>query len=372
MKATGASGSVESIIRARGVCHAFGVGDLSKQVLFDIDFDLAPGEIIIMTGPSGSGKSTLLTLIGALRRLQAGGLRVLGRELSALDDGAAEALRREIGFIFQHHNLFESLSARKNVELAMELSAGVTPARGSDPAAEILEAVGLGERIYYKPDSLSGGQRQRVAVARALVNRPRMVLADEPTAALDKKSGRQVVSLLQKMAQVDGTAVIIVSHDNRILDVADRIVNLVDGRVVSDVKVARSLEICKFLSEMKLFREFTPGTLSAIADAMEHERYEAGDVLIRQGDEGDKFYVLRSGSVKVLETTNGVDREVATLTKGEFFGEAALLTGEPRNATVRARDPVEVFSLGREKFQETVADTETFKEQLLKTLFLRQ
>ncbi|MEM1238714.1 MAG: ATP-binding cassette domain-containing protein [Cyanobacteria bacterium P01_H01_bin.26] len=212
--------------------YYFGLDDLSKQVLFDISLELPKGQIVILTGPSGSGKTTLLTLAGALRRLQDGSLRVLGQELVGLSDSALVNVRRNIGFIFQAHNLFESLTASQNVEMAVELTGDFSSKR--DRAAAMLGVLGLADRIDYKPQSLSGGQKQRVAIARALVNHPKLILADEPTAALDKKSGRDVVSYLHNLSRQEGCTVLMVTHDNRILDVADRIINLVDGRLESD------------------------------------------------------------------------------------------------------------------------------------------
>ena len=210
----------------------FGSGDLGKQVLFDISLDLPRGQIVILTGPSGSGKTTLLTLAGALRRLQDGSLRVLGQELVGLSDAALVTVRRNIGFIFQAHNLFESLTASQNVEMAVELTGQLGSKR--DQAVTMLSALGLADRVDYKPKALSGGQKQRVAIARALVNHPKLVLADEPTAALDKKSGRDVVDYLRQLSREEGCTVLMVTHDNRILDAADRIINLVDGRLESD------------------------------------------------------------------------------------------------------------------------------------------
>lgn len=212
--------------------YSFGLGDLSKQVLFDISLELPKGQIVILTGPSGSGKTTLLTLAGALRRIQDGSLRVLGQELVGLSDRALVNVRRDIGFIFQAHNLFESLTASQNVEMAVELTGDFATKR--EQAVAMLSALGLADRVDYKPHSLSGGQKQRVAIARALVNHPKLILADEPTAALDKKSGRDVVNYLHTLSRQEGCTVLMVTHDNRILDVADRIINLVDGRLESD------------------------------------------------------------------------------------------------------------------------------------------
>ncbi|TYQ25937.1 ATP-binding cassette domain-containing protein [Pseudanabaena sp. UWO311] len=229
------SANFEPSVQIRNLNFHYGEGDLFKQVLFDINLEIYPGQIVILTGPSGSGKTTLLTLIGALRTIQDGSLKVLGQELKGLNPKKLVQIRKNIGFIFQAHNLFHSLTARQNVMMSTDLfthKAG--NAIATNKSAEILTQLGLGERIDYKPHALSGGQKQRVAIARALVNRPNLILADEPTAALDKKSGRDVVTLMQKMAKEENITILMVTHDNRILDVADRIINLVDGNLESD------------------------------------------------------------------------------------------------------------------------------------------
>lgn len=227
-------------VHIRSLNYFFGKGELRKQVLFDINLDLPKGQIVIMTGPSGSGKTTLLTLIGALRSLHEGSLQVLGQELVGLSSRQLVEVRRNIGFIFQAHNLFASLTASQNVEMAVELTGNFKSKR--DQSAAILDKVGLAHRVDYKPHSLSGGQKQRVAIARALVNEPQLILADEPTAALDKKSGRDVVTLMQHLAKDEGHTILMVTHDNRILDVADRIINLVDGRLESDDTLQHFME----------------------------------------------------------------------------------------------------------------------------------
>lgn len=210
--------------------HYFGQGSLKKQVLFDINLKIFSGEIVLMTGPSGSGKTTLLTLVGGLRSPQAGSLKVLGKELYGAKPKDFVLLRRNIGYIFQAHNLLSCLTARQNVQMSLELHPEIE-ANLREKAAEILTAVGLGSHIDYYPENLSGGQKQRVAIARALVSHPQLVLADEPTAALDSKSGRDVVEIMQHLAKKQGCTILLVTHDNRILDIADRIVHLEDGRL---------------------------------------------------------------------------------------------------------------------------------------------
>ncbi|OUL34191.1 ABC transporter [Nostoc sp. T09] len=225
-------------ISIRNLDHYFGYGQLRKQVLFNINLEINSGEIIIMTGPSGSGKTTLLTLVGGLRSPQSGSLQVLGRELCGASAQELVEARRRNGYIFQAHNLHGSLTAIQNVKMGLELHQHVELAEMRIRATQILEHVGLGHRLHYYPDQLSGGQKQRVAIARALVSYPQIVLADEPTAALESQSGRDVVNLMQKLAKEQGCTILMVTHDNRILDIADRIVHLEDGNLKSKVKIA--------------------------------------------------------------------------------------------------------------------------------------
>jgi putative ABC transport system ATP-binding protein len=220
------------IIEIKGLGHWFGKGELRRQILFDVDLSIKPGEIVILTGPSGSGKTTLLTLIGALRAVEQGGLSLFGRELHGASDHDRIAVRRRIGFIFQQHNLLGFLSARQNVEMALELDPTVEAHERRNLATAMLAKVGLGERLDHPPAKLSGGQKQRVAVARALVGNPDLVLADEPTASLDKVTGHEVATLIERLARERGASILLVTHDPRILGIADRIVAMDDGRIV--------------------------------------------------------------------------------------------------------------------------------------------
>jgi putative ABC transport system ATP-binding protein len=358
-------------IRIANLQHYFGQGSLRNQVLFDNNLEVSPGEIVIMTGPSGGGKTTLLTIIGTLRTVQEGTVEVLGHRLDGASPQQLIALRRKIGFIFQHHNLFASLTAFQNTRMALELfdfSAAEMKAR----ITEILTRLGLGHRIHYKPGALSGGQKQRVAIARGLVHGPQLILADEPTAALEEKSGREVVTLFQELARHRRATIVMVTHDNRILDVADRIITMVQGRIKSNVVVRESSLVCEFLLQCPVFTRLTPRTLTEVADQMVLEKYRPGDVIVRQGDPGDKFYVIRGGSVEVIVEDAGQRRTVATLNRGDFFGEAALLTGAPRNATVVAKEELEVYSLGKEQFQAVLRASASFEEEIRKALFERQ
>ncbi|KAB2884709.1 MAG: ATP-binding cassette domain-containing protein [Albidovulum sp.] len=222
----------DSIVEARGLNHWFGSGDVRKQALFDVNLNLKRGSFTVLMGPSGSGKTTVLTLIGCLRAVQDGSVRLLDHELNGASEAELVALRRRLGFIFQAHNLHESLTAAQNVMMGVQVHGGVPDRLAVEAATHALGLVGLADRTTYLPANLSGGQKQRVAVARALVASPALVLADEPTAALDKDSAAEVVDLLKRMGEARGTTTLLVTHDNRILDRADRILTLEDGRIV--------------------------------------------------------------------------------------------------------------------------------------------
>jgi putative ABC transport system ATP-binding protein len=227
-----AQNAVEPVVKAEGVNHYFGEGSLRKQILFDISFALQPGEIVLLTGPSGSGKTTLLTLLGALRSVQEGSLRVLGQELRGAQPSTLIQIRRQVGYIFQAHNLLRSLTAAQNVRMALELHNGLS---SGSPAASGSNAGGGGPGgsrpllpgTAFRRTKAAGGH------CRALVSHPKLVLADEPTAALDSKSGREVVTLMEKLAREQGCTILMVTHDNRILDIADRVLHMEDGRLES-------------------------------------------------------------------------------------------------------------------------------------------
>lgn len=219
-------------IRIERLTFAYGEGELRRPVLRDVTLRVHAGEVVLLTGPSGSGKTTLLTLIGALRGMQEGSCRVLGHELLGSPEAERVLLRRTIGFIFQNHNLLGFLTARQNVAMSLELDATTSEGERLERAGAMLAAVGLAGHEDKPPSRLSGGQRQRVAIARALVGNPGLILADEPTAALDKVSGGEVAHLLRDIAKQRGTPILMVTHDPRILDIADRIVAMEDGRIV--------------------------------------------------------------------------------------------------------------------------------------------
>lgn len=217
-----------------GLCHWFGEGEARKQALFDIDLEIEAGKLTVLVGASGSGKTTLLTLIGCLRRVQAGSVKLLGTELAGAEEDLLIACRRRLGFIFQAHNLHDSLTAMQNVRMGLDVHGRAAAENWQEAARHILTLLGLEDRLEYLPGNLSGGQKQRVAIARALVGNPDIVFADEPTAALDKASAMNAVDLLKRLGAERGTTTLMVTHDSKILDRADRIITMDDGRITGD------------------------------------------------------------------------------------------------------------------------------------------
>ncbi len=426
------------VLRIRGVNHHFGTGETRTQVLFENHLEVLPGELVIMSGPSGSGKTTLLTLIGGLRTLQDGEIEIWDTRLSEYRTlrGRPEAelvdVRRLIGFIFQRHNLFDSLTGMQNIRMAQRLHDHSRDP--DDDARELLRYLLLGEtdlsgkpqspRYHYKPAQLSGGQRQRVAVARALINRPKLVLADEPTAALDANSGLAVVTLLQNLARErsdeviqklvrspeeagesgwladwqipllrhlaheTGTTSLIVTHDARIMNLADRIVHMERGRIESNVVVAERLFVRDGLRQTPVFAAILPEEQQKIADELlvgvhpdvplradqlaavsgRVEVFEPGKVILRAGDavhEHSNFYLIRRGTVEVLRPASDGVQKLAELGPGRYFGEVALFRDQPRNATVRARDRVEVYTVDRAMFDRYASVSRPFLQRIL-------
>lgn len=222
---------IQSAISVSGLSKAFGTGSARTMALEDVSLDVQPGELVLLMGPSGSGKTTLLSIMGCILRPDAGRLVIHGQDVSGMSDRELCQVRLDhIGFIFQNYNLFPTLRAVENVMVALDLK-GVRGAKARDRAAEVMESVGLGSKLDSLPGDLSGGQKQRLAFARALVSDPGIILADEPTAALDSVNGRLVIGLLRDLALTHGRCVVVVTHDNRIFEFADRIVSIEDGRI---------------------------------------------------------------------------------------------------------------------------------------------
>ena len=220
-------------IVVNGLNYWYGAGEARRQAIFDVSFSIECGNFTVLRGPSGCGKTTLLTLMGCLRNIQEGSIQLLGHQLHGTNASTQEKLRRQIGFIFQAHNLHESLTARQNTRMGLQVHGKSGSAARQDAAVtHLLTQLGLGDRLDYLPGQLSGGQKQRVAVARALVSNPDVVFADEPTAALDKQAGLQIVRMLKALGQKRGTTTVMVTHDTRIVELADTIIDMEDGRII--------------------------------------------------------------------------------------------------------------------------------------------
>ena len=216
-------------VRAEGLDRVFGEGDVQVRAVRGVDLEVRSGEVVLIMGPSGSGKTTLLSMLGAMLRPSRGRVEVDGVDLASLPEKRLPAFRaRRFGFVFQDFNLLSALTVRENVELALNL-AGVTGRPARERAEGLLRDLGLGERLGFLPEKLSGGEKQRVAIARALANDPAVILADEPTANLDSKIGHEIARLLRRIASAEGRSVVIVSHDTRLKDIADRVLWLEDG-----------------------------------------------------------------------------------------------------------------------------------------------
>ena len=221
----------QNTVLINNLSHFYGVGENRKKVLDGVNINIKKSELVLLKGPSGCGKTTLLTLIGALRTCQEGSLKVLNMELNGASRRVSQKLRRNIGMIFQGHNLLRCLTAEQNVQMGADLITGLTYLQRREIARKWLSEVGLEEHHKKFPSDLSGGQRQRVAIARALSASPKLLLADEPTSALDSVTGREIVSLLKRLSKDQNCSVLMVTHDPRISDMADRILNMEDGKI---------------------------------------------------------------------------------------------------------------------------------------------
>ncbi len=226
--------SKETVIQVENLVKTYQLGKISIPALRGISFDVAKGEFLVVMGPSGSGKTTLLNLVGAIDKPTSGKISIDDRDITTLGEGELTKLRRhKIGFIFQFYNLIPALTALENVELPM-LTAGISRKDASKRASQLLETVGLAERVGHLPDELSGGEQQRVAIARALANKPSVILADEPTGDLDTKTGIEVVQILYDTSKKENATVIVVTHDPAITEKADRILRMRDGNIIRE------------------------------------------------------------------------------------------------------------------------------------------
>jgi putative ABC transport system ATP-binding protein len=226
-----------TVIQVENLVKNYRLGKVSIPALRGISFKVTKGEFLVVMGPSGSGKTTLLNLIGAIDKPTSGIISIDGREITTLGEGELTKLRRhKIGFIFQFYNLIPALTALENVELPM-LTAGVSRKDASKRAFQLLETVGLAERVGHLPDELSGGEQQRITIARALANRPSVILADEPTGDLDTKTGMEIVQILYRISKKENATVIVVTHDPMITEEADRIIQMRDGQIIGEKKL---------------------------------------------------------------------------------------------------------------------------------------
>ena len=326
-------------------------GKGERQVLFDINLSIFPGEVIILTGESGSGKTTLLTLIGCLRSMREGSLKIFGEELLNASEKKRMTLRRRIGYIFQHFNLFEFMTVGQNVQSSL-VHEKMLPAQARQQTQDLLTAVGLGDRLNSYPRELSGGQKQRVAISRALVHEPTLILADEPTAALDSETGRDVVNLIRNLAKDKGSAVLIVTHDRRILDIADRIVRIEDGKLITAYREEMTLALPTI--EDQYFKQ--------LEGKYQTKDFDPGEIVIDEGDDADTFYVIVEGIFEAVKIVpDSPPKLLRQMHKNEYFGEIGLLTpGSKRTATVRVSEdaPGKAIAIDRETFASLVKDSE--------------
>lgn len=225
------------VVELVDVTKTYRLGEVDVQALRGVNMKVNKGDIVAIMGPSGSGKSTILNLVGALDRPTSGKVIIAGKNISRMSENKLGEIRRDsIGYIFQFYNLIPVLTAYENVELPM-LIAGVGKEKRSARARELLELVGLADRARHRPDELSGGEQQRVAVARALSKKPPLVLADEPTGDLDSKSGMQVMTILRDLSKKELSTVVLVTHDHQMASLADRILEIRDGRIVKETEL---------------------------------------------------------------------------------------------------------------------------------------
>ncbi len=360
---------MSQIIGIENLNHYYQEGKKQKQILFGIDLQIEPKEVVILTGASGSGKTTLLSLIGCMRSVQEGSLKVLTHELKGANEIQRMQIRRRIGYVFQHFNLLDFMTVEQNVMVSLELQENFSHSQARNQSREILTAVGLGQHLDAYPRDLSGGQKQRVAIARALVHRPRLLLADEPTSALDRQTGREVTELMTRLAKEQGSAVLIVTHDSRIFSASDRIVRMEDGKLDIDYQGQLSIAL-PTLTDKQLF-ELIP--------QLKMLTFPPGEIVIRQGELADKFYILIEGEVEVIqELPNSKSKLLKTLGPNTYFGEIGLLQETKRTATVRATTDaaIKVLVIDRYDFYQMVVTSKMthalLNYQAIKSLLIRK
>ena len=356
----------EPLVKASGLKHSYQVGRVLTEVLHGIDLTILNGKSVFLVGQSGSGKTTLISLIGCLRSVQDGSLKVLGEELRDAGEAKLRKMRRRIGYVFQHFNLLDFMTIRQNVQQSLKLQNNYSVKEARFLSEEMLERVGLGDRVNAYPPQLSGGQKQRVAIARSLVHRPRLVLADEPTAALDSVTGREIIEIFQKLAREQNSAAMIVTHNTRILNNADEIFQMEDGHLGVATREQLSLSLPTLID-----RE-----LDEIAGHTDHQVYPPGDVIIRQGDTATAFFILIKGEVEIVHTRqDGKEEHLNTLCKrGDYFGEIGLLQENAlRTATVRVAGSqnTEVLTIGRDVFLKMVSDNKMTRAIIMDDMIQR-
>ncbi|MDZ8087841.1 MAG: ATP-binding cassette domain-containing protein [Nostoc sp. DedQUE12b] len=341
---------MNQVIAIKRLNHYYREGRSQRQILFGIDLDIYPKEVVILTGASGSGKTTLLSLIGCMRSVQEGSLKVLDRELKGANEIQRMQIRRGIGYVFQHFNLLDFMTVQQNVMVSLELQDDFTPQEAKSQSSQILKAVGLGQHLNAYPRDLSGGQKQRVAIARALVHRPRLLLADEPTSALDRQTGQEVTELMTTLAKEQGSAVLIVTHDSRIFGASDRIVRMEDGKLDVDYEGQLSVAL----------PTLTDKQLIQLIPRLKMLTFQPGEIVIRQGDVADKFYILIEGEVEIIQEFSGSESKLLnTLGPNNYFGEIGLLHETTRKATVRVAHnaAIKVIAIDRSDFHEMIVSS---------------
>lgn len=281
-------------------------GGYLLRVLDELSFVARPGELVVLLGPSGSGKTTLLSCVGGMLTPTSGSIALGDREVTALRGTQLDSYRREdVGFVFQGFNLLASLTARENVAMPLLVTRATSRERAMARATELLELVGLGDRMDHRPSHLSGGQQQRVAVARGLVTDPVLLLADEPTANLDHIQAQSVIRLLTELRD-EGRIIVVSSHDARLMPAADRVVQM-------------------------------SGEADPVAAGATTVAYAPGEVVFRQNDHASLVYVIEAGEAEVYrELADGGEEQLAILGPGQYFGELGAMLGFPRSASVRA------------------------------------